>query len=146
MPVALSATLPAKILAGGLILAQLLVACVASPAERIEPAQAEPAATSAPAPALPPTPTPAPAIQPPPVSRQEQQELMAGFSQQIPFDGIRPVYNPRFVPAQQAGLEPDDLVMGVTFEGEAKAYPVSVLRFREMVNDEIAGRPILVSW
>ncbi len=34
----------------------------------------------------------------------------------------------------------------ITLDGEAKAYPVSVLRFREMINDELAGIPILVSW
>ena len=37
-------------------------------------------------------------------------------------------------------------IMGVAIEGEAKAYSVTVLRFREMVNDELAGWPILVTW
>jgi hypothetical protein len=36
--------------------------------------------------------------------------------------------------------------MGVAIEGEAKAYPISVLRFREMVNDDLAGMHILVTW
>ena len=36
--------------------------------------------------------------------------------------------------------------MGIVIGGEAKAYPVSVLRFREMVDDELAGWPILVTW
>jgi len=43
-------------------------------------------------------------------------------------------------------MQPDDLVIGIAMDGQAKAYPVGVLRFREMVNDEIAGIPILVSW
>jgi len=43
-------------------------------------------------------------------------------------------------------MEPDDLVIGIAIADEAKAYPVGVLRFREMVNDEISGIPILVSW
>ena len=64
----------------------------------------------------------------------------------LPFDGIAPVYNPEFVPASESPLEPDELVMGVYINGESKAYPVSVLRFREMVDDELAGWPILVSW
>jgi len=37
-------------------------------------------------------------------------------------------------------------VMGAAVGDEAKAYPVSVLRFREMVNDELSGLPILVTW
>ena len=64
----------------------------------------------------------------------------------LPYDGIAPVYNPEFVPATESPLEPDELVMGVSINGESKAYPVSVLRFREMVDDELAGWPILVSW
>jgi hypothetical protein len=64
----------------------------------------------------------------------------------LPFDGIAPVYNPEFVPAIESPLELDELVMGVSINGESKAYPVSVLRFREMVDDELAGWPILVSW
>ena len=37
-------------------------------------------------------------------------------------------------------------VIGISLDGEAKAYPISVLRFREMVNDELAGIPTLVTW
>jgi hypothetical protein len=40
----------------------------------------------------------------------------------------------------------DELVIGVSVEGEAKAYPITVLRFREMVNDELGKLPILVTW
>ncbi len=68
------------------------------------------------------------------------------FPQLIPFDGIRPVYNPQFSSATDAPLHDDELVLGVTWDGEAKAYPITVLRFREMVNDELAGIPTLVTW
>jgi hypothetical protein len=64
----------------------------------------------------------------------------------LPPDGIRPVYNPEFVPAAEAPLDDEELVIGVSLEDEAKAYPITVLRFREMVNDELAGWPILVTW
>ena len=64
----------------------------------------------------------------------------------LPYDGIAPVYKPEFVPANVSPLKPDELVMGVSINGESKAYPVSVLRFREMVDDELSGWPILVSW
>lgn len=66
--------------------------------------------------------------------------------QSLPFDAIPPIYEPEFIPADEAPLIDDELVMGVVIEGKAKAYPVSVLRFREMVDDELAGWPILVSW
>lgn len=61
-------------------------------------------------------------------------------------DAIRPVYEPVFATAAEAPLNDDELVIGIALEGEAKAYPITVLRFREMVNDELAGWPILVTW
>lgn len=61
-------------------------------------------------------------------------------------DGIRPIYEPRFVEAVDAPLNDDELIIGVALEGEAKAYPITVLRFREMVNDELGELPILVTW
>ena len=66
----------------------------------------------------------------------------------IPFDGILPVYNPKFARSDEVGtlMFDDELVMGIAWDGEAKAYPVTVLRFREMVNDELAGIPTLVTW
>lgn len=69
-----------------------------------------------------------------------------GFPGVIPFDGILPIYEPMFVAAYEAMFQDDELVMGVAIGDEAKAYPVTVLHFREMVNDELAGIPILVSW
>jgi hypothetical protein len=68
------------------------------------------------------------------------------FPQLVPFDGIPPVYDPQFASAADAPLLDDELVMGVSLGGAAKAYPVTVLRFREMVDDELAGIPILVTW
>ncbi|MEP7200421.1 MAG: DUF3179 domain-containing (seleno)protein [Chloroflexota bacterium] len=61
-------------------------------------------------------------------------------------DAILPIYNPQFVNAADSGYQDDELVMGVEIEGQSKAYPVTLLTFREMVNDELAGVPILVTW
>jgi hypothetical protein len=71
-----------------------------------------------------------------------------GYHQSIPLDGIRPVYNPQFATSDKVAtlMFDDELVMGVAWDGEAKAYPVTVLRFREIVNDELAGIPTLVTW
>lgn len=68
------------------------------------------------------------------------------FPQLLPFDGIRPVYDPEFVTARESPLQEDELILGITLERESKAYPITVLRHREMVNDELAGIPILVTW
>ena len=42
-------------------------------------------------------------------------------------------------------LDPDDTVVGVTRDGEARAYPFRVLNWHEIVNDEFAG-PLLVTY
>jgi hypothetical protein len=74
------------------------------------------------------------------------RDLPNAFSQLIPFDGIYPIYDPFFVPGQEAPYADDELILGVAWGGEAKAYPISVLRFREMVDDELAGIPTLVTY
>jgi hypothetical protein len=62
------------------------------------------------------------------------------------FDVIAPIYEPQFVPAARSRLAGEELVIGVAWGGKAKAYPITVLNFREMVNDELAGVPTLVTW
>ena len=68
------------------------------------------------------------------------------FRQLLSRDGIAPIYDPQFVSAAKASFGDNDLVMGITINGESKAYPVGMLNFREMVIDELGGVPILVSW
>ncbi|NQS91354.1 MAG: DUF3179 domain-containing protein [Chloroflexi bacterium] len=76
----------------------------------------------------------------------ESTHSINGWNQLLPFDGIKPVYDPQFIPPGEANLQGSELIMGVAWNGEAKAYPVTVLHRREMVNDEMAGVPYLVSW
>jgi hypothetical protein len=68
------------------------------------------------------------------------------WSQLLGRDSILPIYEPEFIPADQADYDDAELVMGVAIDGEAKAYPVGPLNRREMVNDELKGIPILVTW
>lgn len=62
-----------------------------------------------------------------------------------------PVFNnPRMLTAEaaeQAGqIFPRDAVIGIEHNGEAKAYPISVMGIHELGNDSIGGKPIAVSW
>ena len=66
--------------------------------------------------------------------------------QVLETDEIEPVYDPVFETAGRTRLGDEQLVMGVAINGESKAYPVSLLQFREMVNDEVGGTPVLVTW
>jgi hypothetical protein len=74
------------------------------------------------------------------------EELPQGWRQLLPRDGIRPIYDPRFVAADEAGWRDDTLVLGVALGGEARAYPINVLTQREIVNDVIGDIPVLASW
>jgi hypothetical protein len=91
----------------------------------------------------------APPSQAPPsqaTNRRVEVGEIGRFPQLLPFDGIRPVYDPQFATVEEAPLDDNELIIGIALDGEAKAYPISVLNFREMVNDELAGIPTLVTW
>ena len=72
----------------------------------------------------------------------------SSFNQVLPRDAIAPIYEPSIATAEEAGPEMDDaeLVVGVTLGAESRAYPVRTISTREMVNDELGGVPILVTW
>lgn len=63
-------------------------------------------------------------------------------------DSIRPIDDPRFVTAEEAEPEmlPTEFVIGLDVGGETKAYPVNVLSRHEIVNDEIGGTPVAVTF
>jgi hypothetical protein len=60
-------------------------------------------------------------------------------------DVIRPVYEPRYG-ERLSWLEDGDLVLGYVGGDTAYAFPLKILNVRELVNDEIDGVPILVSY
>ena len=67
----------------------------------------------------------------------------------LPKDGIAAIFDPRFITAEQASesqLRPGDQVMGVSINGEHRAYGTAFLSSREIVNDTVGGRPIAVTW
>jgi hypothetical protein len=69
-----------------------------------------------------------------------------GEHERIPRDAINPVYTPKFVSPEELRLRPDEIVLGLEINGDTRAYPVGIMRIREMVNDEVGGTPVLVTW
>lgn len=62
-------------------------------------------------------------------------------------DGIPALVKPSFVAASEASfLREDDRVLGLSRAGEAKAYPIRILNWHEVVNDRIDGRPVLITY
>jgi hypothetical protein len=88
------------------------------------------------------------AINPEPEFRELDVEFDLGFyeRERLPRDAIEPIYTPKFVSPDESVLRPDEIVMGLVINGDARAYPTGLLRAREMVNDEVGGTPVLVTW
>ena len=66
----------------------------------------------------------------------------------LPKDAIPSIDNPEFLTVAEAGEEyaPEELVMGVDFNGERRAYSTSLLSSHEIVNDVVGGKNIAVTW
>jgi hypothetical protein len=69
-----------------------------------------------------------------------------GFRQLLRRDAIFPIYGPQFVSAADSGWHDKALVIGLVIDGDARAYPVSFLNRREIVNDHVGKTPVLVTW
>ena len=63
-----------------------------------------------------------------------------------PRDGIPALFEPEALPAAEAPWEDDQPVIGFSHGGEARAYPLAVLNWHELVNDRVGGLEILVSY
>ena len=70
------------------------------------------------------------------------------FSGGPPKDGIPSIDEPRFVGVAEAGewLEPREPVIRLRRGGEARAYPLQVITWHEIVNDRVGGRPVTVTF
>lgn len=70
-------------------------------------------------------------------------EIMSGGP---PRDGIPAIDDPRFEPAAGASLPPAEPVIALEIGGDARAYPLRVLLWHEIVNDVIGGVPVVVTY
>ncbi|MXZ85398.1 MAG: DUF3179 domain-containing protein [Acidimicrobiia bacterium] len=73
-------------------------------------------------------------------------ELRIGI-QVIPIrDRIPPIDNPEFSPASEAGWSDPEPGLLLVMGDLARFYPLAMLIVHEIVNDEIEGRPVLVTY
>jgi len=65
-----------------------------------------------------------------------------------PKDGIPAIDRPRFVTPEEAGKWLDRREPAIVFEhnGDARAYPLQILMFHEIVNDTVGGLPVAVTF
>lgn len=63
-----------------------------------------------------------------------------------PRDGIPSIDDPQFVTSAEAELAPDAWVLGIERGGLAKAYPLAILNWHEVVNDRFGREPLAVTF
>lgn len=69
-------------------------------------------------------------------------------STDIPKDGIPSISRPRFVSIKKARrwLGEQEPVLVVTVDNVARAYPLQIMIFHQIVNDTIKGQPLLITF
>ncbi len=73
------------------------------------------------------------------------QDILSGGP---PKDGIPSIDRPKFESAADAGrwLKDDDLVLALSLNGIRKAYPIRILNWHEIVNDNAGSTPVAVTY
>ena len=70
--------------------------------------------------------------------------------QAVPRDAFPVFDHPKMLSAAEAEAQgvifDRDAVIGVAHNGEAKAYPITIMGVHELGNDSIGGVPIAVTW
>lgn len=64
-----------------------------------------------------------------------------------PRDGIPALSDPQLISAAEADyLQPQHRVLGIAIDAEARAYPIAILNWHEIVNDSIGGRRLVITY
>lgn len=65
-----------------------------------------------------------------------------------PKDGIPSIDNPRFVSVAEADewIADNELVLAIIYKGVKRVYPLQIMVWHEIVNDTIAGDPLLITY
>lgn len=66
----------------------------------------------------------------------------------LPPDAIPSIDNPKFLSPEEAlkNYGGEEIVIGVSYKGISKAYPLSILVWHEIVNDKFGDAPIAVTY
>ena len=65
----------------------------------------------------------------------------------IPQDAKTALLGPAYLAAAKASdIQPNEEVIGVVINGDARAFPLATLNVHEIVDDVIGGQPVAVTW
>lgn len=81
-------------------------------------------------------------------STEDGDALISKVITLIPKDAIPAILEPKFASPQTAEnlIKDTEQVIGVSINGDARAYPIKILSSHEIVNDVVGGEPIAVTW
>lgn len=70
------------------------------------------------------------------------------LGQSVPRDAISAISNPTFTSLMNltVGIDPREPVIVVEVNGDARAYPLDILLQHEIVNDDIGGLPVVITY
>jgi hypothetical protein len=65
-----------------------------------------------------------------------------------PKDGIPSIDNPKYVSVAEADqwIQDNELVLAIVYKGVKRVYPLQIMVWHEIVNDVIAGDPVLITY
>jgi len=64
-----------------------------------------------------------------------------------PYEKLfHPAGEPKYLAADLAKLDPNDMVIAVAQGGESRAYPIREMGYHHIVNDRLHGLPIVVTY
>ncbi len=65
-----------------------------------------------------------------------------------PKDGIPSLDNPKFVSVKEADgwIRNNELVLALEYKGVTRAYPLQILVWHEIVNDNVSGTPLAITY
>jgi hypothetical protein len=73
------------------------------------------------------------------------EEIVSGGPQR---DGIPPIDSPQYASVSEppSYMSDDEPVVTLEIDGDARAYPLAILMWHEIVNDEVGGIPVTVTY
>ena len=130
----------------------------AAPAPTSSPPTAMPAPTAVPPTAIP-APSPTASVPPTataavPTATAEPEDEGLEIVTLLPKDAIPAILDPKFLSVEEAdeklmtrmGSPDDALVLGLSINGDSRAYYIPTLSSVEIVNDTVGGQPLAVTW
>ncbi len=59
---------------------------------------------------------------------------------------FHPIDSTRFISPSESKLDAKEMIMAVRFAGDARAYPISQMAYHHVLNDIVAGTPIVITY